>query len=43
VVVHNLGQFKEMIQGYDEYYRLAEELVKDLQRGDVVLKMMQRL
>lgn len=43
MVVHNLSQFREMVKGYEEYYRLAEELAKDLQRGDAVLKMTQRL
>jgi hypothetical protein len=43
VVIHNLPKFKELIGLYSEYYQLAEEIAKDLQREDQALRAVKKL
>ncbi len=43
MVIHNLPKFKELVSLYSEYYMLAEEIVRDLQREEPVMRAVKKL
>ncbi len=43
VVIHNLPKFKELVSLNADYYRLAEDIVKDAQKEDDTMKFVKKL